>query len=196
MTVESKKSNRHSKQPKPVAPEHRAKSGFVHKYVINKKTGIVLGAVVIVVIAALIISHFNSGNTPTYHTVLPGGKSANELGGWRRVSPPGKDPVFAYDDEINNVPISVSQQPLPASFKTETASHVADLAKSYNANTKVNAGDTTVYIGTSSKGPQSVIFAKENLLVLIKSQKSIDNNAWTEYIQSLDNPGSGRIPKY
>ena len=162
----------------------------------NKKTGIVVGVVVVIIITGLIISHFNSGNTPTYRTVLPGDKSVNELGGWKRISPPNKDPVFAYSDKINDVPITVSQQPLPASFKTETASHVAELAKSYNADTKVNAGEITIYIGTSSKGPQSVIFAKENLLVLIKSQKNIDNAAWTEYIQTLGNPGSGRIPKY
>lgn len=194
--MESKKPNRRSNQSKSEQPEHQDRPGFVRRYVMNKKTAIVVGSVIVIVITALIIGHFNSGNTPTYHTVLPGDKSVSELGGWKRISPPGKDPVFAYSDKVNGVPITVSQQPLPASFKTETASHIAELAKSYNADTKVNAGEITVYIGTSSKGPQSVIFAKENLLVLIKSQKSIDNSAWTEYIQTLDNPGSGRIPKY
>jgi len=149
-----------------------------------------------VIIAGLVIHHYTLGNNPEYQTVLPGGKSADELGGWKRVSPPEKDPVFAYADEVSGIPISVSQQPLPNSFKTDTASHVADLAKAYNATTKITAGDTTVYIGTSAKGPQSVILTKKNLLILIKSQKTIDNVAWEEYVKSLDGSGTGRIPKY
>jgi hypothetical protein len=166
------------------------------KSLYTKKTAVIAGAVVVVVIVGLLIQHYSSGTRPTYKTVLPDNKSISELGGWRRVSPPGKDAVFAYDDNINGISISVSQQPLPPSFKTETASHVADLAKAYNATTKIDVDGTTVYIGTSSKGPQSIIFTAKNLLILIKSQKVIDNGAWGEYVKSLGGDNSGRIPKY
>lgn len=123
---------------------------------------------------------------PIYQTVLPKGKTIDELGGWKRVSPPKNDPVFAYTDTIDGVPISVSEQPLPQSFKNNTADQVADLAKKFNATDKIDASSLDVYIGTSAKGPQSVIFAKNNLLVLIKSAKKISDTSWAKYAGLLN----------
>lgn len=127
--------------------------------------------------------HNNSGNgnNPEYQTVIPKGKNIADLGGWKRVSPPKASPVYAYSDTLDNVSISVSQQPLPPSFN----GNVAELAKKFNATDKVDANGTDVYIGTSAKGPQSTIFTKNGLLILIKSQKSIDDKAWAYYIESL-----------
>lgn len=123
---------------------------------------------------------------PIYQTVLPKGKTIDELGGWKRVSPPKNDPVFAYTDMIDGVPISVSEQPLPQSFKNDTTGQVADLAKKFNATDKVAASSLDVYIGTSAKGPQSVIFAKNNLLVLIKSEKKVSDTSWAKYASLLN----------
>lgn len=122
---------------------------------------------------------------PMYKTVLPSGRPINTLGGWKRISPPKNDPVYAYADTIGGVVISVSQQPLPKSFVGDIDNQVAELAKKFNASDKITAGDTKAYIGTSSKGPQSVIFTKDNLLILIKSQKKLNNKTWTKYIASL-----------
>lgn len=127
----------------------------------------------------------SNAKLPDFQTVLPGTKSISELGGWERISPPEKDPVFAYTDTIGDVPISISQQPLPASFRSDVKGQVAELAKKFNATTKINAGDTEVYVGTSAKGPQSAILTKDNLLILIKSQSKIDDAAWAEYVKSL-----------
>lgn len=128
----------------------------------------------------------SSSETPKYQTVSPKGKSVEELGGWRRVSPPKGEPVFAYTDAINNIPINVSQQPLPEAFKTGTDTQVAELAKKFNATTKIDADGTTVYIGTSAKGPQSAILAKSEVLILIKSQQKVEDASWIEYIKSLN----------
>lgn len=122
---------------------------------------------------------------PEYSTMLPAGKSIETLGGWTRVSPPDREPVFAYVDKIDSNKIIVSQQPLPKQFKDNTASQVESFAKGYLADVKITAGNTTAYIGTSAKGPQSVIFSKNNLLILIKSSVKIDNSKWGEYISSL-----------
>ena len=122
-----------------------------------------------------------------YQTVLPESKSITQLGGWRRVSPSDSDPVYAYTDKINDVAISVSQQPLPESFKQGGIdSNVADVAKKFNATASFDAGTTTAYSGTSAKGPQSVIFTKNSLLILIKSQANIDEDAWVRYVKSLN----------
>ena len=163
------------------------------------KKGIVIAGIVIVVIICLIIGiaigHHNASQqiandsngdqSPIYQTILPEGKTIDQLGGWERVSPAKASPVFAYIDIIGSIPVSVSEQPLPKSFKTNTASQIAELAKGYNATDSVSAGSMQVYIGTSAKGPQSVIFTKNNLLILIKSQNVIEDTAWIKYISSL-----------
>lgn len=122
---------------------------------------------------------------PKYDTVLPESKSVDTLGGWIRISPPENDPVYAFLDKIGETPISVSEQPLPESFKGDTDGQLAELAKKFNATSKIEAGNVAVYSGVSAKGPQSVIFTKNNLLIFIKSQNKIDDAAWKKYIESL-----------
>ena len=126
-----------------------------------------------------------TGLRPDYKTALPSGTSIEKLGGWERVSPPEKDPVFAFTDKIGEVSITVSEQPLPNSFKADVGGKISELAKTYNATNILDANGTKVYIGTSAKGPQSTIFTKNDLLILIKSQAKIDDKAWIAYINSL-----------
>lgn len=133
---------------------------------------------------------------PDYTTVLPEGKSVVTLGGWQRVSPPEGDPVYAYTDKIEGVSVTVSQQPMPDKFGRNTGSQVEKLAKGYNATEKIDADGTTVYVGTSAKGPQSVILTKDDLLILIKSQKKVSNDAWKNYVDSLTTATLPNIPSY
>lgn len=166
---------------------------FVRSLPRSKKAIII--AVCVLVVGGIIIwliveQHEASRNTnaklPEFQTVLPGTKSISELGGWQRISPPQKDPVFAYTDTIGDIPISISQQPLPASFRDDPEAQVAEAAKKFSATTKIDAGATKVYVGTSAKGPQSALLTKNGLLILIKSQKKVDNAAWAEYVKSLN----------
>ncbi|MCA9325047.1 hypothetical protein KDA23_03205, partial [Candidatus Saccharibacteria bacterium] len=136
-----------------------------------------------------------SVNGPDYQTVLPGQKTIKDLGGWKRISPPKNDPVYAYSDTLKGILISVSQQPLPQSFVGSVDEKMADLAQKFNANTKIDGGDTKVYIGTSAKGPQSVLFTKKDVLVFIKSQKKIANEDWANYVKSLNFSQAG-VPNY
>ncbi len=124
--------------------------------------------------------------TPDYKTILPDGKTIEGLGGWTRVSPPESNPVFAYVDTINGKEIRVSQQPLPDELKgNDVNAQVEQLATGYKATDKVTVGDITVFIGTSAKGPQSAIFATDNLLILIKSSVVISDDEWASYVNSL-----------
>ena len=122
---------------------------------------------------------------PAYPTVTPDGKPIEQLGGWTRVSPPDKNPVFAYADTIGSKNINVSQQPIPDEFKPNVEEQVAYMAKGYLANEKLVIGDVTAYVGTSAKGPQSVILAKNDLLILMKSSVKISSKEWSDYINSL-----------
>jgi hypothetical protein len=122
---------------------------------------------------------------PDYPTRLPHGKTIEDLGGWTLVSPADRDPVYAYVDHIDEVQINVSQQPLPEDFLTDTGDKIELLARGYKASEKITVGDTVVHIGTSALGPQSVIFHKDNLLVLIKSTVKVSSDKWAAYINSL-----------
>lgn len=160
---------------------------------------IVIGVVIIVVTATAIYMYARSNQpevAPEYAIVLPQQTSIDTLGGWQRVSPDGKDPIFAYSDTVEDIAISVSQQPLPESFVGNVAASVKQLADSYSATTAIEAGGTDVYIGRSAKGPQSLIFAKGDTLVLIKSQKAISQEEWIRYINNLVNPDSEQIPTF
>lgn len=123
--------------------------------------------------------------TPDYDTVLPEGKTIQQYGGWTRVSPPNRDPVFAYADKIGAIPINVSQQPLPKDFADQPDQQIQQFAAGYAANKKLNVDGVTAYIGTSAKGPQSVIIVKGELLILIKASAVIPDTEWEKYIQSL-----------
>jgi len=127
----------------------------------------------------------NKGEQPKFTTILPSGKSIDDLGGWIRVSPTTSDPVFAYNDEIDGVSVNISEQPLPKSFEGNPDAQVAEITKG-GAYNEITAGNIKAYIGTSSQGPQSVVFSKKNLLVLIKSHQKIDNKSWSKYIEALN----------
>lgn len=143
-------------------------------------------AIVGLVVVSLILQHNQkiAAVKPSYQTVLPAKTTADQLGGWRRISPQNSDPVYAYSDTIDGVKVDVSEQPLPASFKDDVPGKIADLAKQFNATTKLD-GDPVIYLGTSAQGPQSVIFTKNNLLILIKSASAVSSASWQKYAQSL-----------
>ncbi len=124
--------------------------------------------------------------SPDFKTLLPDGKNAKELGDWTRVSPPDGNAVYAYADTLEGVPINVSQQPLPKDFKTDTAEHVRSLATDFGAQKHFTLHGSDIYIGTSTKGPQSIIFTKNGLLILIKSTQKISDDSWASYIEKLN----------
>lgn len=186
-------------------PEKVSTLALTRRILFDKR--FIAATIIFIIAVSVFMPHQNSTNrnssaaetdhtNPNYQTVLPRGESVSEFGGWKRVSPPENDPVFAYVDKIDGVAISVSEQPLPDSFKTDVDNKVADLALKFNATNKINADDTTVYVGTSVKGPQSTIFAKENVLVMIKSQKKIADASWADYVKSLRTAADSSIPKY
>lgn len=151
----------------------------------TKKRLIILIAatLLVLILVALFIISQPRGEQPKFSTVLPAGKSINSLGGWKRNSPPENDPVYAYTDTIKDAKIVVSQQPLPERFKNAPREGLEETAKAFNA-TEVIDG-VGAYIGTSAKGPQFVLFIKNKVLVMIKSDKEIPQDEWRRYIRSL-----------
>jgi hypothetical protein len=163
---------------------------------LSKKNLIIAGSIVLFVVAAAVVSNqlqnnvsqTSDGSTattekPPFNTITPQSNAQNIT--WTRISPPENDPVYAYSDQIDDVAISVSQQPLPESFASNKDTQVSETAEKFNATEEIQAGLTKVYIGTSAQGPQSLIFTKNELLVLIKSQQKIDDARWISYINNL-----------
>lgn len=159
------------------------------------------GAVALLIIAIFLIANWPSPrsvqpkdtqttSTPQYQTVLPSGKTIKDLGGWKKLTPPNSNPFYTYADSIDGIAVNVSQQQLPPSFQSNTNEKVAELAKSYNATSRLTVSGMTVYIGISAKGPQSVIFTKDNLLIFIQSKHKIANDSWKRYITSLGAPNT------
>jgi hypothetical protein len=156
---------------------------------------IIIASLILLVIASVAIlwralsnestSTQSVDTTPSFQTLLPSNESIDDLGGWQKLSPPGSDPFYVYTDLVDGVAINVSQQPIPASFSGAVEQKVDELAKAYNATQAFEDAGVKVYIGTSANGPQSVIFTKDEILVLIKSQSPVTNDAWKSYIASL-----------
>lgn len=185
----------------PKAPVASRTFSIIGAYIQSHQSALIIGAAAAVIVTLLVGAALQrQPATPTdgeltnqtsaskdlhQKTLTPAGTSIDDRGGWSRISPPGKAPVFAYSDSINGTTINVSQQAIPESFKTNIPENVAELAKSYNATATIDANGTTVHIGDSAKGPQSVIFTKSNLLIMIKSQQKIPAEAWVRYINSL-----------
>lgn len=155
---------------------------------------LIIVAVVITLTVLLVVFLFHSvendtpsvnSQSPNYQTVLPEGKSINELGGWYNISPKESAPVYAYKDTVDDVEIKVSQQPIPDNFVQNVDSSVSNLAKSYNATNQLIVDGLKIYIGNNAKGPQTVIFTKDDILILITSTAKISDSSWSNYIKSL-----------
>lgn len=122
--------------------------------------------------------------TPEYAVMSPGGAGVESLGGYALISPPGEPKVYAYTDTIGGVPIKVSQQELPDSIGQDELK-LRDLASNFNATEQIQVDDRSAYVGRSVNGVQSVIFARENIMVLIASDAEISNKDWVTYLGDL-----------
>jgi hypothetical protein len=121
---------------------------------------------------------------PDYAVMSPSGAGVESLGGYALISPAGEPKVYAYTDTINGIPIKVSQQELPDSIGND-AQKLRDLASRFNATEQLEVDERSAYVGTSVDGPQSVIFVRENILVLIASDAKVPNKDWVEYLGNL-----------
>lgn len=121
--------------------------------------------------------------TPDFATLIPTDKSIEDLGGFARVSPENAAPAYAFKDNISGTPIIVTQQKKPEQLTDQLK--IEELAKSFNATKQVQIDQNVLYIGKSEKGPQSAIYVKDDLLVLIKAEQEINEIDWVQYVTNL-----------
>lgn len=123
--------------------------------------------------------------TPEFPILLPADKTAEQLGGIARVSPTNAAPAYTIIDAVDDTKVRITQQQLPSSFKDNTAQELEKTAKGFNATRLLQVDNVGVYIGKSEKGPQTLIFIKEDLLVFLTAEQEKDDIAWVQYISRL-----------
>lgn len=122
-----------------------------------------------------------SQESPGFKALTPTGADVT----WTHLAPPNSADFYAFTDRLEGVSIRVSEQPLPDNFLDDPSGSLAQLARDYNANRNLSVNGITVYVGTSTKGQQSLLFTTDSLLVLITSDSTLNDKQWTDYITSL-----------
>jgi hypothetical protein len=124
---------------------------------------------------------------PTFKALLPIGKTEKDLS-FKRVSPQNSDPSYVYIDQLEGKQINVTQQLLPEKFKNDQDSELEKLARDFQATNVIQIDGNKIYHGYSEKANvQSLIFIKNNLLVLIRLSGKISDESWVSYISTLNN---------
>lgn len=123
---------------------------------------------------------------PSYKILYPGGDEARYINTVRRKSPDGQPPAYGFNDTVGGIGLNVNQQKLPDSFLADTAGSVDKMAREFQATNSVSIGEDKVYYGWSEKsGVQSIILAKNKLLLLIRAERQLTEQQIVEYIRTL-----------
>lgn len=121
--------------------------------------------------------------TPQFKTVVPDGDVSKTDS--KTVGYDSSKQVASYIDTLSGVPITVSMQAMPSSFPTDASNQVQKIAENFSANTELPVDKYSAFLGTSAKGPQSLVGYKGRVLIFITSDTKIDNSAWVQYFDSL-----------
>lgn len=99
-----------------------------------------------------------------------------------KVSPQGMPPAYTYLDRFSEDGsiFRVTQQQVPDVFD------LAKTAEEFQATSVIQIDDNLIYHGYSEKGrTQSLLFTKNDLLVLIRSPEKFSDDLWASYVLSM-----------
>ena len=91
-----------------------------------------------------------------------------------------------YDDEINGIPITVSQQPMPSQYKNDLIGGAKKIAGDFGATEELSVDGQLMYLGKDEKGPMTLILTKNEILIFILTSKQIDKNGLMVYASNLN----------
>jgi hypothetical protein len=122
---------------------------------------------------------------PSFAPIAPSTKPSLAEVGNQGTSFDGTRDSYSYSDTIENVPLIVSQQPLPSKF-SNAAKAVSTAAQAIGARQTITTKSTVAYMATSSKTTnQSLVFSLKGLLIFIQSDFPHSADDWKNYINSL-----------
>ena len=120
---------------------------------------------------------------PDFQTVTPNGDITDTTS--QKINYDASKKVASFTDKLNGYEVTVSMQPIPSTFKPNIGDNVKKVAEQFSANTVLSVDNGSAYLGTSPKGPQSLVGYRGDLLVFMKSERKIEDKAWSDYFNSL-----------
>jgi hypothetical protein len=94
--------------------------------------------------------------------------------------------VLGYVSDYNGAKLTVSQQALPGQLKIHPG-QLEGIARSVNANIPIETQKGKAYLATDDETKTQVaVFATDNVLVFVRSTKTLDNDDWKFYINQLN----------
>lgn len=121
-------------------------------------------------------------NDPTFAIAKPQGR---ELPKEKIIFDP-KRKFAKFEDDINGIPISVSQQPIPDGIKSDPVAGTTKLAKDFGAAEEITVDGTKINYGQDEKGQQTVILTKNGLLIFILTSAQTDKEGLKIYAGNLN----------
>lgn len=94
--------------------------------------------------------------------------------------------VLGYTTDYNGAHMTVSQQALPDQLKNNPG-QLEGIARSVSANVPIETQKGRAYIATNDKTKEQIaVFATKEVLVFLRSNKTLDNDEWIFYINQLN----------
>lgn len=92
-----------------------------------------------------------------------------------------------YADRLGGVHFIVAQQQVPEEFASGGSAQIESIARALPvpAERPIQVDDTRFFISEPSAARQTVVFEKENVLVIISADEHISEMAWAGYITNL-----------
>lgn len=123
---------------------------------------------------------------PSISLLFPNGDNKRYSQVLRRVSPDGTPAVYVFVDTVGGVRTLVSQQELPDAFKEDLDERIKKMATDFQATSVIVVDGETIYHGVSERdGVQSIIFAKDGNLFLVKADTRLSDAQLSGYYVSL-----------
>lgn len=97
----------------------------------------------------------------------------------------GQKNMVSYKTTYSGVRVTVSEQPIPESFSKDPTS-LLRAADSMNAKQKIDTSHGTVFVATNEMGgDQMGLFANDQVLVFIHTDKKLDDVSWKTFVEQL-----------
>lgn len=98
-----------------------------------------------------------------------------------------KRDMVTYTTTFSGVRLTVSQQSLPATFVKDPAA-IMKTADSIHADQRINTDRGPLYVATNQEaGNQLAVYASKELLILIHTDRKLDDASWKSFIELLKN---------
>jgi len=97
-----------------------------------------------------------------------------------------KRDLVTYTTTFSGVRLTVSQQALPANFDKDPAA-ILKTADSIRAKQMIETVRGPLYIATNDEaGDQLAVYASKDLLVLIHTDRKLDDESWKSFVEQLE----------